>query len=50
MQDKAQVLADVRVIIADQLGTELDTVSRARNVSESTMRLHPVGSELDHVS
>jgi hypothetical protein len=26
-QDKAAVLADVRAIIADQLGTELDAVS-----------------------
>ena len=34
MQDKAQVLADVRSIIADQLGTELEIVSYLdRNLS-----------------
>jgi acyl carrier protein len=30
MQDKAQVLSDVREIIAEQLGTDLDSV---RNIS-----------------
>lgn len=33
LQDKAQVLADVRSIIADQLGTELEAVSLIMTLS-----------------